>query len=57
MMGVQSAAAWFFCDFCLDDHVPADHQVRGIDRRLDLEGIRAALKPFFSSTGRSTIRN
>ena len=55
MMGVQAAAARLFYDFCLDDHVPADHQLRGIDRHLDLERIRAALKPFYSSTGRPSI--
>jgi len=55
MMGVQAAAPRFFYDFCLDDHVPQDHQLRGIDRHLDLEGIRAALKPFYSSTGRPSV--
>jgi transposase len=55
MMGIQATAARFFYDFCLDDHVPADHQLRGIDRHLDLDGIRAALKPFYSSTGRPSI--
>ena len=54
-MGVQAAAARFFYDFCLDDHVPKDHQLRGIDRHLDLDGIRAALKPFYSSTGRPSV--
>jgi hypothetical protein len=28
MMGVQAAAARLFYDFCVDDHVPADHQLR-----------------------------
>ena len=55
MMGIQAAAARFFYDFCLDDHVPTDHQLRGIDRHLDLDGIRAALKPFYSSTGRPSV--
>ena len=55
MMGIQATAARFFYDFCLDDHVPADHQLRGIDRHLDLDGIRAALKPFYSSTGRPSV--
>ncbi|WP_374547472.1 IS1182 family transposase [Rhodoblastus sp.] len=55
MMGVQAATARLFYDFCLDDHVPADHQLRGIDRHLDLERIRAALQPFYSSTGRPSI--
>ena len=55
MMGIQAAAARFFYDFCLDDHVPKDHQLRGIDRHLDLDGIRTALKPFYSITGRPSI--
>jgi transposase len=55
MMGVQAAAARLFYDFCLDDHVPADHQLRGIDRHLDLERVRATLKPFYSNTGRPSV--
>jgi transposase len=55
MMGTQAATARFFYDFCLDDHVPKEHQLRGIDRHLDLDGIRAALKPFYSSTGRPSV--
>ena len=55
MMGTQTTAARFFYDFCLDDHVPKDHQLRGIDRHLDFDGIRAALKPFYSSTGRPSV--
>jgi transposase len=55
MMGVQAAAARLFYDFCLDDHVPADHQLRGIDRHLDLEDVRNGLKPFYSSTGRPSV--
>jgi len=46
VMGVQAAAARFFYDFCPDDDVPKDHQLRGVDRHPDLDGIRAALKPF-----------
>jgi transposase len=55
MMGVQAVAARLFYDFCLDDHVPADHQLRGIDRHLDLEDVRNGLKPFYSNTGRPSI--
>ena len=55
MMGVQAVTARLFYDFCLDDHVPADHQLRGIDQHLDLARIRAALQPFYSSTGRPSI--
>ena len=52
MMGVQATSARLFYDFCLDDHVPSDHILRSIDRHLDLDDVRQALKPFYSSTGR-----
>ena len=54
MMGVQAAAPRLFYDFCLDHHA-ADHQLRGIDRHLDLDDVRNGLKPFYSSTGRPSI--
>lgn len=54
-MGMQAAPAQLFCDFCLDDHVPEDHLLRRIDRFLDLEKVRAELKPFYSSIGRPSI--
>lgn len=28
MMGVQGTPARLFCDFCLEEHVPADHLLR-----------------------------
>ena len=55
MMGCQTAPAQLFYDFCLDDHVPTDHLLRGIDRHLELDSIRAQLKPFYSNTGRPSI--
>lgn len=55
MMGFQVAPAQLFYDFCLDDHVPADHMLRGIDRHLELDSVRAQLKPFYSATGRPSI--
>src|SRR5579872_4735651 len=39
MMGMQTAPAQLFYDFCLDDHVPDDHLLRRIDRFLDLEKV------------------
>ena len=47
MMGVQAASAQLFYDFCLDDHVPADHLLRSIDRHLDLEVSVRTLKPYY----------
>jgi transposase len=55
MMGCQTVAAQLFYDFCLDDHVPTDHLLRGIDRHLNLDGVRAELKPFYSRTGRPSV--
>jgi transposase len=55
MMGVQATSARLFYDFCLDDYVPSDHILRSIDRHLDLDDVRQALKPFYSSTGRPSI--
>ena len=55
MMGTQVAPAQLFYEFCLDDHVPADHLLRRIDRFLDLERVRSELKPFYSTIGRPSI--
>lgn len=55
MMGVQHVAPRLFYDFCLDEHVPADHQLRGIDRHLDFDGVRAVLKACNSQSGRPSI--
>src|SRR5437660_8364783 len=55
MMGMQTAPAQLFYDFCLDDHGPEDHLLRRIDRFLDLEKVRMELRPFYSSIGRPSI--
>jgi hypothetical protein len=56
MMGKRTAAQEaLFYEFSLDRHVPADHLVRGIDRFIDLSGIRAHLRPFYSDMGRPSI--
>ena len=55
MMGRQDAAPELFYDFRLDDHVPADHMLRGIDRFLDLSALRLELAPFYSIIGRPSI--
>src|SRR5271157_3182547 len=55
MMGVQETPARLFYDFCLDEHVPSDHLLRGIDRHLDLADLRQSLKPFYSQMGRPSI--
>lgn len=44
-----------FYSFNLDDHVPSDHLLRGIDCFLDLNELRRHLAPFYSHTGRPSI--
>lgn len=55
MMGVQKAEAQLFYAFDLENHVPADHLLREIDRFLDMDGMRERLRPFYSHTGRPSI--
>jgi transposase len=44
-----------FYSFNLEDHVPANHLLRGINQFLDLTDLRAYLAPFYSHTGRPSI--
>ena len=44
-----------FYSFNLDEHVPADHLLRGIKQFLDLSDLRSYLSPFYSHTGRPSI--
>jgi len=44
-----------FYGFSLEDHVPADHLLRSIDRFVDLSNIREHLRPYYSETGRPSI--
>lgn len=44
-----------FYAFNLDDHVPNDHLLRGVDRFLDLSDLRQHLSPYYSHTGRPSI--
>jgi transposase len=56
MMGNQGGAQErLFYSFNLDDHVPKDHLLRGVDRFLDLSELRQHLTPFYSHTGRPSI--
>ena len=56
MMGQRTGGQKpLFYSFKLDDHVPADHLLRGIDRCLDLGELRRHLAPFYSHTGRPSI--
>lgn len=44
-----------FYEFSLENHVPAGHMLRSIDRFVDLGEVRAHLAPFYSSTGRPSV--
>jgi transposase len=56
MMGSQRGAQeQLFYSFSLDDHVPKDHLLRGIDRFLDLSELCVQLAAFYSHTGRPSI--
>jgi transposase len=56
MMGPrQMAQGALFYEFSIEDHVPADHLLRQIDRFVDLSEIRSFLAPFYSATGRPSV--
>ena len=56
MMGERRVdQAALFYTFSLEDHVPANHLLRSIDRFVELEGLRAHLAPFYSTMGRPSI--
>ena len=56
MMGERRVdQAALFYTFSLEDHVPASHLLRSIDRFVELEGLRAHLAPFYSAMGRPSI--
>jgi len=55
MMGTQTAPAQLFYDFDLERHVPSGHMLREIDHFLDVDGMREALRPFYSHLGRPSI--
>ncbi|HEY6618835.1 MAG TPA: IS1182 family transposase [Steroidobacteraceae bacterium] len=44
-----------FYSFNLDDHVPADHMLRSIDRYLDLTDLHQHLEAYYSHTGRPSV--
>lgn len=56
MMGSQGGAQErLFYSFNLEDHVPKDHLLRGVDRFLDLSELREHLASFYSHPGRPSI--
>jgi transposase len=56
MMGQRSGKQdRLFYSFNLDDHVPADHMLRSIDRYLDLADLHQHLEAYYSHTGRPSV--
>src|SRR5690348_16449777 len=56
MMGERTVMQeTLFYGFSLEQHVPADHVLRSIDRFVDLSHVRKHLAPFYSATGRPSI--
>jgi hypothetical protein len=56
MMGrLSGGQKQLFYSFNLDDHVPSDHLLRGIDQFLDLGDLHRHLAPYYSHTGRPSI--
>src|SRR6202049_3649149 len=55
MMGEARVQEALFYEFSLEQHVPADHLLRSIDRFVDLSGIRTHLEPYYSEVGRPSI--
>ncbi len=56
MMGPrQESQSALFYEFCLEDHIPADHLLRSIDRFVDLSDVRRHLAPYYSSIGRPSV--
>lgn len=56
MMGPrQEAQGALFYEFSIEDHVPQNHILRGIDRFVELSGIRGHLAPFYNSTGGPSV--
>ncbi|MGF7192428.1 transposase [Robbsia andropogonis] len=56
MMGqLGSEQDKLFYSFNLDNHVPREHLLRGIDHFLDLSDLRQHLAPFYSPMGRPSI--
>ncbi len=56
MMGQQTdSQEHLFYSFNLEEHVPQNHLLRGIDRFLDLSDFRQHVSGFYSHTGRPSV--
>ena len=56
MMGSMPAEQnALFYEFNLEQHIPANHLLRQIDKFLDFDQIRQHLQSFYSHTGRPSV--
>src|SRR6195256_398272 len=55
MMGEQRVQEALFYEFSLEQHVPADHLLRSIDRFVELGELRRELAAFYSNLGRPSV--
>jgi len=56
MMGERRVAqAALFYEFSLEEHIPAGHLLRSIDRFVELGDVRSHLAPYYSTTGRPSV--
>jgi len=55
MMGQTANQDQLFYAFNLEDHIPRDHLLRGINRVLDLSTLRKHLTPFYRHTGSPSV--
>ena len=52
---LSSGQERLFYSFNIEDHIPANHLLRSIDRYLDLSDLRHYLADFYSPIGRPSI--
>jgi len=55
MGGRQVAQGALFYKFSMEEHVPANHLLRSIERFVEFGDVRTRLAPFYSSTGRPSV--
>jgi transposase len=55
MMGYQRPQPKLFCQFNLDDRVPANHILRQISEVIDFCFVYEYVRPFYSHTGAPSV--
>lgn len=55
MMGKKKLSSKLFYNLFLDDMVPQDHSVRGLEKTVDLTFVRRLSKEYYSHTGQLSV--